>query len=131
MTSSAFQGSFLLLDSFSSAAAPTENARASKAKVTNAVAVRCIGRVLGSKKVQSERKRIVELTRIGNAVRCFAARRTLMAPAQAIFSKETFRFFKDLGRHNKKTWMDANRDRYKEVVAKPFRALLEELSPVL
>ncbi len=54
-----------------------------------------------------------------------------MAAAQAIFSKETFQFFKDLGRHNKKTWMDSNRERYKEVVTKPFRALLEELSPVL
>jgi uncharacterized protein (TIGR02453 family) len=49
----------------------------------------------------------------------------------AIFTKETFRFFKELGRHNKKTWMDANRDRYKEVVTKPFRVLLEELSPAL
>lgn len=54
-----------------------------------------------------------------------------MAAAQAIFSKETFRFFKDLGRHNKKTWMDTNRERYKETVTKPFRALLEELSPAL
>lgn len=54
-----------------------------------------------------------------------------MSPAQMIFSKETFRFFKDLGKHNKKTWMDGNRDRYKETVTKPFRILLEELSPAL
>jgi len=54
-----------------------------------------------------------------------------MAPSQAIFSKETFQFFRDLGRHNKKTWMDANRERYKETVTKPFRALLEELSRAL
>ena len=54
-----------------------------------------------------------------------------MAPARGIFSKETFRFFKDLSKHNKKTWMDANRERYKEAVTKPFRALLEELSPAL
>ncbi len=55
-----------------------------------------------------------------------------MPTAKAIFSKEIFRFFRELGRHNKKVWMDANRERYQEVVVKPFRALLEELSqPVL
>ena len=55
-----------------------------------------------------------------------------MPAAKPIFSKEIFRFFRELGRHNKKVWMDANRERYQAVVVKPFRALLEELSqPVL
>jgi len=54
-----------------------------------------------------------------------------MAAAEAIFSKHTFRFFKDLSKHNKKTWMDANRERYQEVVTKPFRKLLQEVSPAL
>ena len=54
-----------------------------------------------------------------------------MAAAKPILTAEIFRFFKDLGKHNKKTWMDANRDRYKESVTRPFRRLLEELSPAL
>ncbi len=49
-----------------------------------------------------------------------------MAPAKAVFTRETFQFFKDLGRHNRKEWMDANRDRYR---VQPFRRLLEELAP--
>jgi len=51
--------------------------------------------------------------------------------AEAIFSKDVFQFFKDLGKHNKKTWMDANRERYQETVTKPFRKLLQEVSPAL
>jgi uncharacterized protein (TIGR02453 family) len=55
-----------------------------------------------------------------------------MPVAKPIFSKEIFQFFRELRRHNKKVWMDGNRERYQEVVLKPFRALLEELSqPVL
>src|SRR5579863_5206143 len=53
------------------------------------------------------------------------------AAVTAIFSKEIFRFFADLKRNNKKTWMDANRERYQATVCKPFRRLLEELSPAL
>ena len=53
------------------------------------------------------------------------------AAVTPIFSKEIFRFFADLKRNNKKTWMDANRERYQATVCKPFRRLLEELSPAL
>jgi uncharacterized protein (TIGR02453 family) len=49
-----------------------------------------------------------------------------MAKPEPIFSREIFRFFKDLSRQNKKTWMDANRERYQESVVRPFRRLLEE-----
>lgn len=54
-----------------------------------------------------------------------------MAAAKPIFTTEIFRFFQDLQKHNKKAWMDANRERYRDAVSKPFRRLLEELSPAL
>jgi uncharacterized protein (TIGR02453 family) len=47
---------------------------------------------------------------------------------QPIFTRETFQFFKDLARHNKKTWMDANRERYQQHVTLPFRRLLEKMT---
>lgn len=52
-----------------------------------------------------------------------------MAPAKPVFTRETFKFFKDLGRHNHKEWMDANRERYQAALVRPFRHLLEELAP--
>ncbi|HET8925140.1 MAG TPA: DUF2461 family protein [Candidatus Acidoferrum sp.] len=52
-----------------------------------------------------------------------------MAPAKPALTRETFRFFKELGRNNRKAWMDANRDRYQSDVVQPFRRLLEELAP--
>jgi uncharacterized protein (TIGR02453 family) len=52
-----------------------------------------------------------------------------MAPAKPVFTRETFRFFKDLSRNNRKVWMDANRERYQSAVVHPFRGMLEELSP--
>src|ERR1700743_1685484 len=55
----------------------------------------------------------------------------LMAKSEPIFSREIFRFFKDLSRHNKKTWMDANRERYQQCVVRPFRRLLEETAPAV
>ena len=54
-----------------------------------------------------------------------------MAAKQGIFSKETFQFFRDLGRHNKKEWMDEHRDRYQDVVVKPLKKLLEEMGPAV
>jgi uncharacterized protein (TIGR02453 family) len=54
-----------------------------------------------------------------------------MAVVKSVFSQETFRFFRDLGRNNKKVWMDANRDRYQAAVVQPFRRLLGELAPVV
>src|SRR5258708_6691784 len=53
-----------------------------------------------------------------------------MASARPIFTRETFQFFKDLGRHNRKEWMDANRDRYQAALVQPFRRLLEEMAPM-
>src|SRR5580658_11304829 len=52
-----------------------------------------------------------------------------MGKPEAIFTRETFVFFRDLARNNRKVWMDANRERYQEFVVKPFRRLLEEVSP--
>jgi uncharacterized protein (TIGR02453 family) len=52
-----------------------------------------------------------------------------MAPARPVFTRETFKFFKDLARHNHKDWMDANRERYQAALVQPFRRLLEEIAP--
>ena len=52
-----------------------------------------------------------------------------MASAQAIITRETFQFFKDLGRHNRTEWMKANRERYQAALVQPLRRLLEEVSP--
>ena len=49
-----------------------------------------------------------------------------MDTKKPVFTRETFQFFKDLGRHNHKDWMDANRDRYQASLIQPFRRLLEE-----
>ena len=43
----------------------------------------------------------------------------------------TIQFFRDLGRHNRKEWMDANRHRYRAEVVEPFRALLTALAPAV
>ena len=54
-----------------------------------------------------------------------------MSGNSAVFTQETFRFFRDLGRHNHKEWMDANRDRYQACVVRPFRVLLDRLTPAV
>jgi uncharacterized protein (TIGR02453 family) len=54
-----------------------------------------------------------------------------MPTAKPIFTRETFQFFRELARHNKKEWMDANRDRYQNTVVQPFRRLLEALAPAV
>ena len=54
-----------------------------------------------------------------------------MGARNSVITAETFRFFRDLGRNNKKVWMDANRERYRSAVVEPFRKLLDELAPVV
>src|SRR2546425_7828930 len=54
-----------------------------------------------------------------------------MAPARPTITRETFQFFKDLGRHNHREWMAANRERYQAAVVQPFRRLLEEMTPTV
>lgn len=51
-----------------------------------------------------------------------------MAKPTPVFTRETFRFFKDLARNNSKAWMDINRERYQSSIVQPFRRLLEGLS---
>src|SRR6202158_4715621 len=51
-----------------------------------------------------------------------------MAATKAIFGKETFQFFRDLGRHNRLAWMEANRERYQTSVVQPCRELLEVMA---
>jgi uncharacterized protein (TIGR02453 family) len=51
--------------------------------------------------------------------------------AATVFTADTFRFFRDLGKNNHKPWMDSNRDRYKSAVVEPLRALLDRLAPAV
>jgi uncharacterized protein (TIGR02453 family) len=53
------------------------------------------------------------------------------SPGNSLIGRETFRFFRDLSRNNRTEWMEVNRDRYKECVVQPMRALCEELTPEL
>jgi uncharacterized protein (TIGR02453 family) len=52
-----------------------------------------------------------------------------MGKHEAIITAETFRFFRELGRNNHKSWMDENRERYREQVVEPLRRLLDALTP--
>jgi uncharacterized protein (TIGR02453 family) len=52
-----------------------------------------------------------------------------MPAAKPVFTQETFKFFRELKKNNKKEWMDVNRERYRETIVQPFRKLLEELAP--
>jgi len=54
-----------------------------------------------------------------------------MARNGAVFTAETFRFFRELARNNRKDWMDANRERYQQHIVAPFRVLLERLTPAV
>jgi uncharacterized protein (TIGR02453 family) len=44
---------------------------------------------------------------------------------------DTFQFFRELGKNNRKVWMDENRERYQACVVQPFRRLLEDLAPAV
>jgi uncharacterized protein (TIGR02453 family) len=44
---------------------------------------------------------------------------------------DTFQFFRELGKNNRKAWMDENRERYQACVVQPFRRLLEDLAPAV
>ncbi|MCL6566293.1 MAG: DUF2461 domain-containing protein [Acidobacteriia bacterium] len=46
-----------------------------------------------------------------------------------MFSAATFQFFRELQRNNSKAWMDRHRERYRQHVVVPFRALFERLMP--
>ena len=54
-----------------------------------------------------------------------------MSSRTPIIPKETFRFFRDLAKNNRKVWMDANRERYQASVVEPLRRLLEQLAPAV
>src|SRR5260370_3974709 len=51
------------------------------------------------------------------------------SPIGSPIGRETFQFFRDLARNNRTEWMEANRERYKQCVVQPLRALCEELTP--
>jgi len=54
-----------------------------------------------------------------------------MPAVKPILGKDTFQFFRELARNNRKDWMDENRERYQSCVVQPLRRLLEELSPAV
>jgi uncharacterized protein (TIGR02453 family) len=58
-----------------------------------------------------------------------AGKQLTAALAPAVLPRETFRFLRELSRHNTKAWMDAHRDRYKAELVEPFHALFERLAP--
>jgi uncharacterized protein (TIGR02453 family) len=49
-------------------------------------------------------------------------------PARTSLPKETLAFFRELSRNNRKDWMDANRERYRQQVVEPLRELLDTLT---
>src|ERR1700687_5521445 len=54
-----------------------------------------------------------------------------MPAAKPLFNKDTFQFFRELGKNNRKVWMDEHRERYQECIVQPFRRLFEEIAPVV
>jgi uncharacterized protein (TIGR02453 family) len=50
---------------------------------------------------------------------------------EAIVTAETLRFFRELGRNNRKEWMDENRERYRAHVVEPLHRLFETLAPAM
>src|SRR6266849_3570197 len=59
------------------------------------------------------------------------SKRPIAQPKKIFVTTETFRFFRDLSRNNRTEWMESNRDRYKQCVVQPLRALCEELAPAV
>jgi uncharacterized protein (TIGR02453 family) len=57
------------------------------------------------------------------------AKSPVKSPITSLIRRETFQFFRDLARNNRTEWMEANRERYKQCVVQPLRALCEELTP--
>ncbi|NJD18539.1 MAG: DUF2461 domain-containing protein [Gemmatimonadetes bacterium] len=51
--------------------------------------------------------------------------------AEAYFTKETFRFLRELARNNRRDWFDANRARYEEHVRDPALRLIQDFAPHL
>jgi uncharacterized protein (TIGR02453 family) len=50
---------------------------------------------------------------------------------EAIVTAETLRFFRELGRNNRKEWMDENREGYRAHVVEPLHRLFEALAPAM
>jgi uncharacterized protein (TIGR02453 family) len=52
-----------------------------------------------------------------------------MPAVKSPFTKDTFQFFRELGKNNRLDWMNENRQRYRACVVEPFRHFLEDLAP--
>lgn len=51
--------------------------------------------------------------------------------ASTYFTKDTFRFLKELAKNNRRDWFDANRERYDEHVRDPALRFIEDFAPHL
>ena len=51
--------------------------------------------------------------------------------SQSPLTPDTFRFLRELSRHNDKDWMDVHRERYRQQLVEPMRALLDALAPAV
>ena len=49
----------------------------------------------------------------------------------AYYTRETFRFLKDLKRHNERAWFAANKSRYEDHLKDPSLRLIQDLAPAL
>lgn len=47
----------------------------------------------------------------------------------AVIPLATFKFFRELGRNNRTSWMNENREKYQAYIVQPMRALLAALEP--
>jgi uncharacterized protein (TIGR02453 family) len=54
-----------------------------------------------------------------------------MPRTKSSITRQTFQFFRDLSRNNRKDWMDAHRDRYQSELVQPLRRLFEEVAPAV
>jgi uncharacterized protein (TIGR02453 family) len=55
----------------------------------------------------------------------------MTATSKASFSPDLFRFFRDLARHNNRSWFQTNKPRYESVVLEPAVAFAREVAPGL
>jgi uncharacterized protein (TIGR02453 family) len=86
--------------------------------------------VCGASKLGTKDNTIRRAARPSSAIEGFEEFQS-MAAKQTILTQETFRFFRDLSRNNRKPWMDENRDRYRAQVVEPLRRLLDALTPAI
>jgi uncharacterized protein (TIGR02453 family) len=54
-----------------------------------------------------------------------------MPSEKCIITRSAFQFLRDLSRHNRREWMEKNRERYQHDLVQPFRRLHDALAPIV